>query len=187
MNLTRVSKRLSYLLRHCTDPQLISLDGGWADVRAVMAQLRRKWPDLRRTDLETIVAEDEKGRYSFDASGGRIRANQGHSIPGVRMGMERPTPPRLLYHGTSTRSLPLILRHGLLPMSRQYVPYLFRPGDCQTGGAAPRKPGGSGHRRTALHCRRSHPDALCQRRLAGQRGAPGVPQCAEKGRLGKMT
>lgn len=121
MNLTRVSKRLSYLLRHCTDPQLVSLDGGWADVKTVMAQLRRKWPDLRRTDLESIVAEDEKGRYSFDASGGRIRANQGHSIPGVRMEMERPTPPRLLYHGTSTRSLPLILRHGLLPMSRQYV------------------------------------------------------------------
>jgi putative RNA 2'-phosphotransferase len=51
----------------------------------------------------------------------RIRANQGHSIPGVRVTMESPPPPRLLYHGTSSRALPLILDRGLLPMSRQYV------------------------------------------------------------------
>lgn len=121
MNLTRVSKRLSYLLRHSTDPLLVSLDGGWADVKTVVALLRRKWPAFRREDLETIVARDEKGRYSFDASGERIRANQGHSIPGVRLKMESPVPPRLLYHGTSSRALPLILAHGLLPMTRQYV------------------------------------------------------------------
>ena len=121
MNLTRVSKRLSYLLRHSTDPLLVSFDGGWAEVNTVIALLRRKWPDFRREELEDIVARDEKGRYSFDDAGERIRANQGHSIPGVRVTMESPPPPRLLYHGTSSRALPLILDRGLLPMSRQYV------------------------------------------------------------------
>lgn len=140
MNLTRVSKRLAYLLRHSTDPQLISLDGGWADVKKVMVQLRRKWPSFCREDLETIVAEDEKGRYSFDASGERIRANQGHSIPGVRMKMGSPAPPRLLYHGTSSRALPLILANGLRPMKRQYVHISSDPETAQKVGQRHGKP-----------------------------------------------
>lgn len=121
MNLTRVSKRLSYLLRHCTDPLLVDLDGGWARVDTVLNVLRTRWPRLSRADLETIVAGDEKGRYSFDETGERIRANQGHSIPGLHLEMECPPPPRYLYHGTSRAALKQILTQGLRPMSRQYV------------------------------------------------------------------
>ena len=121
MNLTRISKKMFYLLRHCTDPLLVDLNGGWADVDAVIAQLRIRYPAFTRRELEQIVAEDEKGRYSFDAKGRRIRANQGHSIPGVRVDMEAPVPPELLYHGTASRFLPQILQQGLRPMSRQFV------------------------------------------------------------------
>lgn len=120
MNLTRISKRLSFLLRHCTDPLLVDPEG-WAEADAVIAQLRQRAPGFTRRELERIVAGDEKGRYSFDPSGRRIRANQGHSIPGVQVEMEQPEPPELLYHGTARRFLPQILRQGLRPMGRQYV------------------------------------------------------------------
>ncbi len=121
MDLTRISKKLSYLLRHCTNPRLIDLDGGWADVDAVLRVLKRSYPDVDRNVLEEIVRSDEKGRYAFSSDGRRIRACQGHSIPNVVIVLEKREPPELLYHGTSTRSLDGIFRDGLKPMSRQYV------------------------------------------------------------------
>lgn len=115
----RASKRLAFLLRHSRD--FIDLNGGWADVEVILKELRRKYPGIDRSDLEGIVASDQKGRYCFDPTGQRIRANQGHSVPGVVIEMERPQPPEFLYHGTATRFLDAILREGLRPMSRQYV------------------------------------------------------------------
>jgi putative RNA 2'-phosphotransferase len=49
-----------------------------------------------------------------------IRANQGHSVE-VDLALETITPPALLYHGTATRFLSLILATGLIKMSRQHV------------------------------------------------------------------
>lgn len=121
MNLDKISKRLSWLLRHCQEPVYIDLQGGWAPVEAILEALSTKKRVVDRRMLETIVADDEKGRYSFDESGERIRANQGHSIPGVVIEMEKPLPPEYLYHGTAEDSLPSIMEKGLLPMSRQYV------------------------------------------------------------------
>ena len=77
--------------------------------------------NLTREELDTIVAEDAKKRYSYDASRTRIRANQGHSIVGVELDMESPEPPEYLYHGTASRFLDDIMRDGLKPMSRQWV------------------------------------------------------------------
>ena len=54
-------------------------------------------------------------------TGARIRANQGHSIPGVVIEMESPEPPEFLYHGTAERFLETILKEGLKPMTRQFV------------------------------------------------------------------
>ena len=99
---SKVSKKLSYLLRHSQEPLYISLEGGWASV-------------------STIFAKDEKTRYSFDKSGAKIRANQGHSIPGVRIEFASPEPPEYLYHGTATRFLDSIMKDGLKPMTRQWV------------------------------------------------------------------
>lgn len=121
MNLQRVSKTLSYLLRHCREPLYIDLNGGWAEADEIVSVLQAKYRGFSRELLAQIVATDEKGRYSYDASGERIRANQGHSIPGVVIEMEEPEPPELLYHGTAERFLPSILTEGLLPMGRQLV------------------------------------------------------------------
>lgn len=112
----KTSKRLSFLLRHCQEPLYIDLNGGWAKVRTILDALH-----ISRETLEQIVAKDEKGRYAFDHTGQRIRANQGHSIPGVVVEMEQPEPLQRLYHGTATRFLDDILREGLKPMNRQFV------------------------------------------------------------------
>ena len=126
MNLNNVSKTLSFFLRHAKkensdDPEYISLTGGWADVDTIIDALRERYPSVDKNVLEEIVAADEKTRYSYDSSGKRIRANQGHSIPGVVIEMEKPEPPEFLYHGTSKRFLEQIMREGLKPMSRNYV------------------------------------------------------------------
>lgn len=121
MNLNRISKRMSYLLRHSTSPLYVNLDGGWAKVDDIIDVIRKKEPYFNLSVLEQIVAEDAKGRYSFDESREHIRANQGHSIPGVVVDMTQPEPPELLYHGTAERFLDSIMAEGLKPMSRQFV------------------------------------------------------------------
>ena len=115
-SLERISKRLSFLLRHCTDPQVISLDGGWAPVSKILEMLH-----IDRSTLDEIVSTDQKTRYAYSADGRSIRANQGHSIPGVTVEMTQPEPPELLYHGTAAKCVGIILKEGLKPMSRQWV------------------------------------------------------------------
>ncbi len=121
MDLVKISKKLSFLLRHSTDPLYISLDGGWADVNKIIKELQKKYSEIDMSIIEQIVAEDEKGRYSFNDDHTKIRANQGHSIPNVVIKMEQPEPPEILYHGTATRFISQIMENGLKPMSRQYV------------------------------------------------------------------
>lgn len=116
MSFQRASKRLAFFLRHCREPLYVDPDGGWAEVATMLRVL-----GLTRAQLDRIVAEDAKGRYSYDPSGTRIRANQGHSIPGVVLTMEAPEPPEYLYHGTATRFLDAIAREGLKPMNRLWV------------------------------------------------------------------
>ncbi len=75
---------------------------------------------IDRPLLEEIVETDSKGRYSFNADGTKIRANQGHSID-VMIEMEHREPPEYLYHGTARRFYKSIMSQGLLPGSRQFV------------------------------------------------------------------
>lgn len=122
MNLTRISRTLSFMLRHSTSPQYVRADGGWAKVTDILTALRKRYPDVDREVLDAIVAQDEKGRYSYSPDGTMIRANQGHSIPNVVVEMEAVAdPPALLYHGTSTRAIGSILHEGLTPQHRHFV------------------------------------------------------------------
>ena len=121
MNLKRISVKMSWMLRHCQTPRYIELDGGWADVRSILLALKERFPEVTLDTIRQIVADDEKCRCSFDETGTKIRANQGHSIPGVVIEMESHEPPEFLYHGTASRFLNSILRDGLKPMSRQFV------------------------------------------------------------------
>lgn len=121
MDYIRISRKLSYLLRHSTEPVYISKNGAWADTQTIVKVLKQRFPEVTLETIRTIVAEDEKGRYSFNEDGSKIRANQGHSIPDVEIKMQRADPPDYLYHGTATRFLNSIMREGLLPMRRQFV------------------------------------------------------------------
>lgn len=118
---TRLSRTVSHALRH--EPWLYELEldeGGWTPVDDLVAALRRerRWRDVDRRELATMVAENAKQRYELD--GDRIRARYGHSVPG-RIVTEPGTPPRELFHGTAEATAAEILRQGLRPMSRQYV------------------------------------------------------------------
>ncbi len=121
MNLEKISVQLSYMLRHSRDPLYIDINGGWASVENIINTIRIKHSQFDRTTLETIVTTDKKGRYSFDKSGTKIRANQGHSVPDVKIEMLKAEPPEFLFHGTAIRFLPLIEKEGLKPMGRQFV------------------------------------------------------------------
>lgn len=115
-DVVRVSKRLSYVLRHHPESVGLTLDdAGWADVDALLAAVR-----ITRGQLDHVVATNDKQRFAFDATGRRIRASQGHSVA-VDLGYAPATPPDELFHGTVDRFLPAILAEGLRPGRRHAV------------------------------------------------------------------
>ena len=119
-SLARTSKFVALILRHKPETIGIKLDGhGWADVNELIAGIAKTRPFTREM-LETIVATDEKGRYSFNEDGSRIRANQGHSIP-VDVELEQKDPHEFLYHGTAEKYVSAIDTQGLIPKTRLYV------------------------------------------------------------------
>jgi putative RNA 2'-phosphotransferase len=115
-DVVRVSKRLSYVLRHHPDSVGLTLDAhGWVDVGDLLAALH-----LTRAELDEVVAGNDKRRYALDGTGTRIRASQGHSVP-VDLGHAPAVPPDELFHGTVERFLPAILAEGLRPGARHAV------------------------------------------------------------------
>ncbi len=120
-NKTSLSRFLSLILRHKPWVIGITLDEhGWADVDELIPGINHSGREIDMELLEEIVAEDEKGRYSFSEDKRLIRANQGHSIP-VDVELEEKCPPDVLYHGTATRFIDSIKEQGIRSMSRLYV------------------------------------------------------------------
>ncbi|WP_443029140.1 RNA 2'-phosphotransferase [Spirulina sp. CS-785/01] len=118
---TKISKYLSYHLRHHPEKLGLTLDqGGWVDVENLLQATQKHHFPLTRQELTQVVAENEKQRFSFDQTGQRIRANQGHSIP-IDLQLTPTQPPDILYHGTSQKFVPKILQQGLRKMSRHHV------------------------------------------------------------------
>lgn len=113
-------KFIALILRHRPEAIGITLDEhGWAKVDELLEGVSRTRP-LTMAELERIVLEDEKQRYSFNEGKTKIRANQGHSIP-VDVELQQQIPPRYLYHGTGEKSAASILAEGILARSRLYV------------------------------------------------------------------
>ena len=118
---TKLSKFLSLVLRHEPEAAGITLDeAGWADVDALLAGCAARGKRMERVQLERIVANNDKKRFSFSEDGKRIRANQGHSVE-VDLQYNAVTPPAVLYHCTASRFLPSIREKGLLKMNRHHV------------------------------------------------------------------
>ncbi|MGW3246727.1 RNA 2'-phosphotransferase [Streptomyces sp. NPDC001070] len=119
--LVKVSKFLARVLRH--DPASIGItldEGGWVDVDELIAASSRAGRRFSRAELDHVVAGNNKKRYAFSEDGRRIRASQGHSVE-VDLGLAPAEPPEVLFHGTASTTLPIVLREGLKPMSRRDV------------------------------------------------------------------
>ena len=120
-NDSKISKYISLILRH--KPEEIGLkldDHGYLNVSDLIEGIDKSYEGFSMDDLERIVREDSKERYSFNENKSKIRANQGHSIP-VDLELEAMRPPKVLYHGTGRKYLDSILKNGLIKKERQYV------------------------------------------------------------------
>jgi putative RNA 2'-phosphotransferase len=121
---TRMSKLLAYVLRHSPGELGLELDpAGWTDAALLLARLReRRGVELSLPELESLVASDAKGRYSL--RGGRIRANQGHSVEVDAVDPAPRKPPAVLYHGTTAERWAHICRSGGLSRMRRHHVHL---------------------------------------------------------------
>lgn len=119
--LIRISKTLSKHLRHSPDAIGLELEpGGWVGVDDLLRGLQSRGFRVTRAELDEVVAANDKRRFAFDATGGRIRAQQGHSVE-VDLQLEPAIPPDLLFHGTPERNLEAIFREGLVRGNRHHV------------------------------------------------------------------
>lgn len=119
--LIRISKFLSKYLRHAPNEIGLHLDtGGWVAVDELMTASSQYGFNFTRAELDEVVTTNNKQRFSFDETGTRIRANQGHS---VEVDLELPTaiPPDVLYHGTAEKNVTAILESGIARMKRHHV------------------------------------------------------------------
>jgi putative RNA 2'-phosphotransferase len=118
---TKISKFLSYALRHRPDDVGIELDAaGWADVSAVLSAAAKRGHAITHEELLEVVRDNDKQRFALSADHTRVRASQGHSIE-VDLGYAASEPPEVLYHGTVDRFLASIRVQGLLKGERHHV------------------------------------------------------------------
>ena len=118
----RLSKRLSWLLRHGARESGIAMDAaGWVSVADAMAHA-----ELTRAELEEVVRTNTKRR--IELAGERVRACQGHSLSGtpvthdaLEASWARWTKSEPLFHGTFRAAIEGIARDGLRPQKRTHV------------------------------------------------------------------
>lgn len=117
----RISKFLSYVLRHAPESICVELDSaGWVNVSTLLDAINECDKPLTREELEQIVSENPKRRFEFSEDQMLIRARQGHSI-NVDLGLEPTAPPTQLFHGTTQHVLDSIRKQGLLRGQRHHV------------------------------------------------------------------
>ncbi|EMG45326.1 tRNA 2'-phosphotransferase, putative [Candida maltosa Xu316] len=112
-----ISKALSYLLRHGAQKEKLTIDEqGYVKISDILSHQRLKSYKTTRTDLERIVRENDKKRFTIKDDE-YICANQGHSLKVVKN--ENLTPMTVdelkklnVYHGTYKNKLSVIKNSG---------------------------------------------------------------------------
>lgn len=118
----KAGRFISLVLRHHPEAAGLTLDSeGYADTAELINGVAKRFHGFNADDLDRIVRENNKHRYSYNGDKTKIRAAQGHSLSYVNIDFEKKTPPSILYHGTSESFITRIMNEGLRPMSRQYV------------------------------------------------------------------
>ena len=116
-----LSKFISLILRHKPEEVGLKLDEyGYLNTKDLINGINSKGYNITMADLEIVVSNDNKQRYSFNEDKTKIRANQGHSVK-VNLELVPIEPPNELYHGTATRFIESILREGITKQTRQNV------------------------------------------------------------------
>lgn len=92
--------------------------GGWVRVVLLLEALAAQGTNCSLADLQEIVVTSDKRRFTLD--GGRIRANQGHSVA-VDLELTPSNPPETLFHGTYPGALGSIRKKGLQKGERHHV------------------------------------------------------------------
>ncbi|KAG7167212.1 tRNA 2'-phosphotransferase 1-like [Homarus americanus] len=126
----KVSKTLSWLLRHGAEKEGLTLGpGGWAKVDEVLKTSSFKKIDLEK--IKEVVANCPKKRFALKDDDGTlyIRANQGHSLQVEDLDLEEITADSdvpAVIHGTYHRHWSSIKQQGLSRMNRTHIH--FTPG-----------------------------------------------------------
>jgi putative RNA 2'-phosphotransferase len=116
----KISKALSFWLRHKPEDIGIELrEDGWVDVQELMEKASEKLY-FTFEELEYVVDNNDKKRFSFSEDMFSIRANQGHSTD-VKINFEEVKPPTILYHGAPVGVIDAIMKEGLKKMNRHHV------------------------------------------------------------------
>lgn len=121
MNLTSLSKFLSYVLRH--HPESIGLvvdQNGWVEVSELISKAQKEGKSIDRQTLRRVIEHASKQRFILSDDANYIRAGYGHSID-VDLQLKPQAPPQELYHGTAQRNVDSILAEGLRAGSRNFV------------------------------------------------------------------
>ncbi|XP_040580804.1 tRNA 2'-phosphotransferase 1 isoform X2 [Lepeophtheirus salmonis] len=125
-NKTKISKTLTWLLRHHAQEEGLFMDGK-GNVRVSDILQNPKFKEVSVKEIEEIVNTDVKQRYSLTEKDNVlwIRANQGHSIqlssPDLEL-IQDPHKYPIVVHGTFSSKLPKILESGgLSRMNRTHI------------------------------------------------------------------
>ena len=113
--MTKDSKKLSYILRHHPEEFNCKIDSfGWVLVQDILDNT-----SFTMDYLKEIV--NEETRYTFNDDFSKIKAFHGHSVKGVIYTNEV-VPPLVLYHGTSEENFEKIKESKMIKgMSRVLV------------------------------------------------------------------
>lgn len=113
---TRVSRYMSYLLRH--NPENLRMDKqGFVDLNELLDKIRKRF-DVDESFIRGIVYSSRKRRFEIVKD--KIRALYGHTVP-VEIKFEEEEAIEKLYHGTTADAASKILKVGLKPMGRRWV------------------------------------------------------------------
>ena len=122
MNISKLSKILSLVLRHSPEAYNITLDNeGWADIDILIEAIslhHQEFSAITRESILEVVNSSDKKRH--EVNGDRIRALYGHSFENI-IKKDIVSPPTILYHGTIYENYLKIKDTGIKKMQRQYV------------------------------------------------------------------
>jgi len=119
---TRISKFLSYILRHHPERFNIKLDTeGYTNLNTIVNLVDDKFPNhlIDECTIKDVIRVSEKRRFEIVSD--KIRAFYGHSIKNKIKMQKAGYVLEKLFHGTNSKAYEKIEKEGLQRKSRQYV------------------------------------------------------------------